>query len=362
MAPGCTSVTQQQNQQEKVIEQYENKNFTDLVYINMQEANNNQIPLPSTPPPNEPTETAYFQHYQLDCKQNSQQLVADTVDSFEILEQTIMKQKRMAKMKNTDLRLKVLLKRTFNLVCEIMDHENGFDTESNEDIPGIEINEDVRENFGEEDFQSNDNDSGDDEDENADEQESDSDSEEDEDELNGERYENTNTLDQMIPIYETKNEENNSHQLDSISQIDFQTITLNQFNYVDYDNQSKSEHINFILSDEQVLIDEAKTNDEQYISLEPIVTFFEQQSGPNKRKLNEEIESDICVKRFKLNRSLSSSSDEENDTKYALNRTESNTNSYLFNNLTNNDLNIKSSRKDETNIKIFKLSSINFYA
>jgi hypothetical protein len=52
---------------------------------------------------------------------------ADTVDSFEILEQTVMKQKRLAKKKKSDLRLRILLKRTFDLVCEIMDRENGFD-------------------------------------------------------------------------------------------------------------------------------------------------------------------------------------------------------------------------------------------
>ena len=53
--------------------------------------------------------------------------VADTVDSFEILEQTVMKQKRLAKKKKCDLRVRILLKRTFDLVCEIMDRENGFD-------------------------------------------------------------------------------------------------------------------------------------------------------------------------------------------------------------------------------------------
>lgn len=55
----------------------------------------------------------------------------DTVDSFEILEQTIMKQKRLGRIKNTDLRKKILLKRTFNLVCEMMDQENGYDGNSN---------------------------------------------------------------------------------------------------------------------------------------------------------------------------------------------------------------------------------------
>lgn len=52
---------------------------------------------------------------------------SDTVDSFEVLEQTVMKQKRLAKKKKCDLRLRILLKRTFDLVCEIMDRENGFD-------------------------------------------------------------------------------------------------------------------------------------------------------------------------------------------------------------------------------------------
>jgi len=51
----------------------------------------------------------------------------ETVDSFEILEQTIIKQKRLGRIKNTDLRKKILLKRTFNLVCEMMDQENGYD-------------------------------------------------------------------------------------------------------------------------------------------------------------------------------------------------------------------------------------------
>lgn len=55
----------------------------------------------------------------------------DTVDSFEILEQTIMKQKRLGRIKNTDLRKKLLLKRTFNLVCEMMDQENCYDGNNN---------------------------------------------------------------------------------------------------------------------------------------------------------------------------------------------------------------------------------------
>lgn len=69
------------------------------------EINLDSIPLPLTPPPSKQEQSA------------------------NILEQTIIKQKRLARFKNTDLRRKILLKRTFDLVCEIMDHENGFDFE-----------------------------------------------------------------------------------------------------------------------------------------------------------------------------------------------------------------------------------------
>jgi hypothetical protein len=63
---------------------------------------------------------------------NLKSAYADTIDSFEVLEQTVMKQKRMNKKKKTDLRMRTLLKRTFDLVCEIMDRENGFDSDLNE--------------------------------------------------------------------------------------------------------------------------------------------------------------------------------------------------------------------------------------
>lgn len=354
MAPGCTSVIQQhQNQQDKELVQYDNKNFTDFVYSNVQEANN-QIPLPLTPPPDESTEIifSFDQHNQQDKQPiNQQLLIADTIDSFEILEQTIMKQKRMAKTKNSDLRLKVLLKRTFNLVCEIMDHENGFDSDLGDDSSVIEITQDVKENFDEDS-----EDDGSDSDEDTDEQENESDEDDEDDD---EKEEHQPSHDKIIPNFET-NTEKNIQQSDSIqSQIDFQTISLNQFEYVDYDNQPKQDSMVFSLSDEQLLNDQSKSND--FICLEPIVSFFDQQIVSNKRKLTEDIDSEVYVKRFKLNRSLSSS-DEENDLNYVSNRIEPTSNSYLFNNLTNNDLIIKSSRKDESSIKMFKLSSINFYA
>jgi hypothetical protein len=376
MAPGCTSVIQQhQNQQDKELVQYDNKNFTDFVYSNVQEANSednnnllernnyyvrydeiylDQIPLPLTPPPDESTETifSFDQHNQQDKQPiNQQLLIADTIDSFEILEQTIMKQKRMAKTKNSDLRLKVLLKRTFNLVCEIMDHENGFDSDLGDDSSVIEITQDVKENFDEDS-----EDDGSDSDEDTDEQENESDEDDEDDD---EKEEHQPSHDKIIPNFET-NTEKNIQQSDSIqSQIDFQTISLNQFEYVDYDNQPKQDSMVFSLSDEQLLNDQSKSND--FICLEPIVSFFDQQIVSNKRKLTEDIDSEVYVKRFKLNRSLSSS-DEENDLNYVSNRIEPTSNSYLFNNLTNNDLIIKSSRKDESSIKMFKLSSINFYA
>jgi hypothetical protein len=162
MAPGCKALPEQNDQQ---IEQYETNICLDLDQssykqlvatttnddddkansennTNLLERNNlivrydeiylDSIPLPSTPPPEETKQTIFKLQ---PC------LFPDTIDSFEILEQTIMKQKRLAKMKNTDLRLKVLLKQTFNLVCEIMDHENGFDANSDSDVTTSEIKE-----------------------------------------------------------------------------------------------------------------------------------------------------------------------------------------------------------------------------
>lgn len=116
MAPGCFTMEQQQ--------QYDN---CDMLIINESSYDlentttkdcHNSIPLPSEP---YPTTTPN-----------------DTIDSFEILEQTIMKQKRLGRSKNSDLRKKILLKRTFDLVCQIMDHENGFEEEE-EELVKVEI-------------------------------------------------------------------------------------------------------------------------------------------------------------------------------------------------------------------------------
>lgn len=125
MAPGCTIINNQ-CQTKMMTNQYTDSDLGEK---------HNQIPLPPTPAPpqNQPTYSP----------QNPNKVIRkpsfrslETVDSFEILEQTIMKQKRLGKFKNTDLRMKILLKRTFNLVCEMMDRENGFngsDENENED-------------------------------------------------------------------------------------------------------------------------------------------------------------------------------------------------------------------------------------
>jgi len=165
MAPGCLTVIQKQPSEETmiIIEQYKNQT-SELIF------SSNEIPLPSyPPPPSSPSTTilskALFGEIEQDKQKeeeeededdeiksneietinktkkstiksinNSTNKSIDTIDSFEILEQTIMKQKRLARLKNTDLRKKILLKRTFDLVCEIMDHENGDEEEEEEDV------------------------------------------------------------------------------------------------------------------------------------------------------------------------------------------------------------------------------------
>jgi len=382
MAPGCKALPEQNDQQ---IEQYETNICLDLDQssykqlvatttnddddddddkansennTNLLERNNlivrydeiylDSIPLPSTPPPEETKQTIFKLQ---PC------LFPDTIDSFEILEQTIMKQKRLAKMKNTDLRLKVLLKQTFNLVCEIMDHENGFDANSDSDVTTSEIKETnhVKNQVKEDD---------DDEEEEEEEDISD-DSEEDESD------EEEDETDQIIPDHKVLNKNNTDNH-----QLDFQDI----YSFEIFDNNNNklndNEGINNILLDEedQFLENINKSSNEHFISLKPIVTFIEQQSSNSKRKIVDDIESEKPIKRFKLNRSLSSS-DDENDPILSSKSTtsnnyiiESNSNCYLI----NNDLNIKSST--DSNIKIliktseknnnynsYKLASINFY-
>lgn len=130
MAPGCTLINDHTQQI------FSSTSSSTHLSSDSSDKALNQIPLPSTPPP--PTTTT-TQTTSVSIKSNKMgrsikspiYRSLDTVDSFEILEQTIMKQKRLGRIKNTDLRKKILLKRTFNLVCEMMDQENGYDGNSN---------------------------------------------------------------------------------------------------------------------------------------------------------------------------------------------------------------------------------------
>lgn len=141
MAPGCVA----KNQQDAA--ELPATSFADkatLQSIDELEINLDQIPLPSTPPPpeqalsNPPTSLAALAALAPPPLKLKPIIVYDTLDSFEVLEQTVRKQKRLSRKKNTDMRMKVLLKRTFDLVCEIMDHENGF--EDDDDAYAEKIN------------------------------------------------------------------------------------------------------------------------------------------------------------------------------------------------------------------------------
>lgn len=118
MAPGCSMSND--HTQSQIITHYEPQGSLSSTQSTK---STNQIPLPSTPAP---------PRVNKQLRKSPSFRTLETVDSFEILEQTIMKQKRLGRHKNTDMRMKVLLKRTFNLVCEMMDKENGFDSSANE--------------------------------------------------------------------------------------------------------------------------------------------------------------------------------------------------------------------------------------
>jgi hypothetical protein len=109
------------------------KSFPHIFTSYHHEINLDTIPLPTSPYPYEVEDNNDEQQQQNSSVPSSNAKLCDTVDSFEILEQTIMKQKRLGRSKHVDLRKKVLLKRTFDLVCEIMDHENGFEEEDGEE-------------------------------------------------------------------------------------------------------------------------------------------------------------------------------------------------------------------------------------
>ena len=143
------------------------------------EINLDSIPLPTGPYPHAQKATGLLQLKHQKLQQNRavtmRQKMFDTVDSFEILEQTIMKQKRVGRAKNVDLRKKILLKRTFDLVCEIMDHENGFEEDEAEkeaEKPVIDEKTPPKVNAVEEEEEAeSDSDESDDESENSDDEE-----------------------------------------------------------------------------------------------------------------------------------------------------------------------------------------------
>lgn len=143
MAPGCFASPNQELNESETIKPTSSENLDKNIFIfhGDEIINLEDIPLPTEPAP--PLAQIVLLNDQLNLKEsetkvnfkkkNSSKIIYDTVDSFEVLEQTILKQKRLSRLKNTDLRRKILLKRTFDLVCEIMDYENGFEAENDSD-------------------------------------------------------------------------------------------------------------------------------------------------------------------------------------------------------------------------------------
>lgn len=162
MAPGCFG-TYQLSQQEhsKHNQNYTNFDLKTSNEKNLLEKNNlilsndapqinlDEIPLPSTPPlelNQKNLQTVTNENNLSEDKNNSnlsrktkincskiRKTSLDTIDSFEILEQTIIKQKRLGRLKRYDLRKKILLKRTFDLICDIMENENEIENDLDED-------------------------------------------------------------------------------------------------------------------------------------------------------------------------------------------------------------------------------------
>jgi len=246
MAPGCFTMEQQHDQQQQ--QQYNDINTSDMLIINESNydldnynittqpiitINNkpatvaaNSIPLPSTPYPTVNTSSKNKNH-----SLSIRSKLFDTVDSFEILEQTIMKQKRLGRMKNVDLRKKVLLKRTFDLVCEIMDHENGFEEEDEEDTQSKEKIVPKSKEVNDSDRNSSD------EEEEEEEQESDSDDSSDEED----EQENDSNI-QSLPSIQTFTS------LETLAQTPSQVDS--QIKLVDTNNEMP--YINTILNEESL--------------------------------------------------------------------------------------------------------------
>ena len=317
MAPGCLTVIQKQPSEETmiIIEQYKNQT-SELIFSSSENNNSNfidsnltpktrifqsyydeinldEIPLPSyPPPPSSPSTTilskALFGEIEQDKQKedededeeeyeddeiksneietinktkkstiksinNSTNKSIDTIDSFEILEQTIMKQKRLARLKNTDLRKKILLKRTFDLVCEIMDHENG-DEEEEEDVLDEDDEDETIKNIDDSDESDSE-----DEEEEEDEDEDDDDNEEYQEDV----VQKSSSIlsdqlipkDQLIIPFDGNNEidkNNNTNNCDNLNTKTKDLVTLTNQELKVVDQQDDVYHLNILSEDDLV--------------------------------------------------------------------------------------------------------------
>lgn len=256
MAPGCFTI----NQQNKEIREPATK--TDILDFNITFNQhdlidlNNQIPLPSTPHP-----SSFKKEITTETNRNILNDFNSTIDTFDLLEQTIIKQKKLARMKNTDLRLKILLKRTFDLVCELMDQESEleyerFSKEKDERVEKNVENEDSDSDSDSESFSSSSSSSSSDSDSDSD-SESDSDSDEDSDDEEEEfskclkAYE-ANNLSQVFPETtqsELKPEANRSTNADASSSKEVKPLNEQTFSIREEEGTELDEHDRTILGD-----------------------------------------------------------------------------------------------------------------
>jgi hypothetical protein len=253
MAPGCFTINQQNKEirepatktdildfnitfnQHDLIDLNSNaasttkKNLIDNNFVDQspncynynEQINLDQIPLPSTPHP-----SSFKKEITTETNRNILNDFNSTIDTFDLLEQTIIKQKKLARLKNTDLRLKILLKRTFDLVCELMDQESEleyerFSKEKDERVEKNVENEDSDSDSDSESFSSSSSSSSDSDSDSDSESDSDSDEDSDEEEFSKclKAYE-ANNLSQVFPETiqsELKPEANRSTNTDASS-------------------------------------------------------------------------------------------------------------------------------------------------
>jgi hypothetical protein len=311
MAPGCFTMEQQHDQQQQ---QFNDLNTSDMLIINESnyDLDNYNITTPTTQPIsalNNKTSvaaaseilkhtnsnniyifTSYDHEINLDSiplpstpyPKNKSALsmrskLFDTVDSFEILEQTIMKQKRLGRLKNVDLRKKILLKRTFDLVCEIMDHENGFEEEEDTELEEKVVPE---------------SDSDDEEDE---EESDDSDSSDQEEDDN----DNDNSTIQSLPSIQTFTSLETLAQ--TPSQVDSHTKLL--------DTNDEMHYINTILNEESLF----NYNTVNYSNLSSYSSSTSTTSLKRKLSNNTSLSNISANKKAKIQRRPSNISDEDEE-------------------------------------------------